>query len=294
MPLNVFVLSVCACPQEDLPQLEQLGASLLAVWRRHISSSRGGRMCTPLLLTADLLLSRTALRDLQPPASAFPEQLLELVREEAKGCTDVPRLHAAAGVLCQLAGLEEPVRSGALRSALIMLANRYPKVGWAATYSCLRCLAKHQILLGRCSTASLALIYPLPNQSTYPPTCTLRHTPQFPYWLQVRRYAAEQLYTMLLTFEPAADCSQDVEAAMELISATAWDGPLAAVRPARAQVFRLFGLPEPVALPAAAAAAEGSGRGGGQQNGGPAAAAAAGVDENASYQALLTHNLRGL
>ena len=81
---------------------------------------------------------------------------------------------------------------------------------------------------------------------------------------------------------------------MELISATAWDGPLAAVRPARAQVFRLFGLPEPVALPAAAAAAEGSGRGGGQQNGGPAAAAAAGVDENASYQALLTHNLRGL
>ena len=129
--------TIYACLQEDLPQLEQLGASLLAVWQRHISS-RGGRMCTPLLLTADLLLSRTALRDLQPPASAFPQQLLELVREEGKGCTDVPRLHAAAGVLCQLAGLEEPVRSGALRSALIMLANRYPKVGgFCNTYSCL-------------------------------------------------------------------------------------------------------------------------------------------------------------
>lgn len=64
-----------ACPstrQEDLPQLEQLGSSLLALWRRH---RRGGRMCTPLLLTADLLLSRTALRDLQPPESSFPEQV---------------------------------------------------------------------------------------------------------------------------------------------------------------------------------------------------------------------------
>ena len=51
------------------------------------------------------------------------------MREEAKGCADVPRLHAAAGVLCQLAGGAEPVRGAALRSAAIMLANRYPKVG---------------------------------------------------------------------------------------------------------------------------------------------------------------------
>ena len=41
----------------------------------------------------------------------------------------MPRLHAAAGVLCQLAGGEEPVRGGALRSALLLLGNRYPKVG---------------------------------------------------------------------------------------------------------------------------------------------------------------------
>lgn len=58
--------------QEDLPQLEQLGGNLLALWRRH---RRSGRMCTPLLLSADLLLSRTALRDLQPPESSFPEQV---------------------------------------------------------------------------------------------------------------------------------------------------------------------------------------------------------------------------
>lgn len=45
-----------------------------------------------------------------------------------RGCTDVPRLHAAAGVLCQVASLAEPVRSGALCSALLLLGNRYPKV----------------------------------------------------------------------------------------------------------------------------------------------------------------------
>ena len=70
--------------QEDLSQLEQLGASLLGVWRRHRQAgSRGagaagagaGRLATPLLAAADLLLSRTALRDLQPPGSAFPEQV---------------------------------------------------------------------------------------------------------------------------------------------------------------------------------------------------------------------------
>lgn len=65
----------------------------------------------------------------EPPCHHTALQLLELVQQDMRGCTDVSRLHAAAGVLCQLAGLAEPVRSGALRSALILLANRYPKVG---------------------------------------------------------------------------------------------------------------------------------------------------------------------
>ncbi|KAL4858426.1 Tubulin-folding cofactor D [Chlorella vulgaris] len=176
--------------QEDLPRLETLGSSLLAVWRRHRG---GGRMCTPLLLVADLLLSRTALRDLQPPGSSFPGQLLELVREEIKGCSDVQRLHAAAGVLCQLASLEEPVRGDALRAALLLLGNRYPKV---------------------------------------------------------RRYAAEQVYTMLLTFEPADDGSQDVEAAMELPNHSAGNSvfasmvvaALSAAQPASHLSRQFFGL----------------------------------------------------
>lgn len=107
---------------------------------------------------------------------------------------------------------------------------------------------------------------------------------------QVRRYAAEQAYTLLLTWEPADDGSQDADAAAELVLATPWDGPLAAVRPARAQVFSLMGLPEPVP------GAPGGGAGGRGQHEAAAGAAAqaAGGDENASYQALLTHVQRGL
>lgn len=213
--------------------------------------------------------------------------MLELVREEVKGCTDVPRLHAAAGVLCQLAGGTEPVRSGALRSALILLANRYPKVGgWASRLAKLPAdLHGFWVALLTCSHEVDSFHLRFQSSPTALPfSCCLSAS------TQVRRYAAEQLYTMLLTFEPAEDGSQDVEAAMELVEGTAWDGPLAAVRPARAQVFRLLSLPEPAPVAAAEGAAAGQqGDGGQQQNGAPPV-----QDDNASYSALLTHTLRGM
>ena len=101
----------------------------------------------------------------------------------------------------------------------------------------------------------------------------------------MRRYAAEQLYTLLLALEPDEGGTQDAEGAMALVEATAWDGPLAAARDARAQAFRLLGLPEPVAVGGGAAAAAAEQRAAAQQQA---------VDENASYAALLTHAMRGL
>jgi hypothetical protein len=86
---------------------------------------------------------------------------------------------------------------------------------------------------------------------------------------------------MLLTFEPADDGSQDVEAAMELVSATAWDGPMDCVREARAQVFACLGLAAPVVTAQPAPAQQGNG-------------VAPSADENASYAALLSHTLRGM
>jgi hypothetical protein len=102
-------------------------------------------------------------------------------------------------------------------------------------------------------------------------------------FLQVRRYAAEQIYTMLLVLAPAEDGSQDVDAAMELLSSTAWDGPLDAVRKARSQVFSCFGLAEPVTVTARPPSA-----------GGLVDTQIASADENASYAALLTHTQRGM
>ena len=94
---------------------------------------------------------------------------------------------------------------------------------------------------------------------------------------------------MLLAFEPAPSpdgVDMDVEAASDLLSQTAWDGALPAVREARARVFAALGLPEPTMVGGAAAGEGASAAGGG---GGAVAA-----DENASYGALLAHAARGM
>ena len=49
--------------------LEEVGAALLAVWRRN---ARSARLATPLLRLADTLLASAGLGHLQPPSSAFP------------------------------------------------------------------------------------------------------------------------------------------------------------------------------------------------------------------------------
>ena len=110
--------------------LEGLVAALLAAWQRH---ARSPRMATPLLATADVLLAATPLRAaLSGPGGGAPPpwaaQLLAAVQGEVRGCGDVPRLHAAAGVLCQLAAGPEPLRGDALRAATALLGSRYPKV----------------------------------------------------------------------------------------------------------------------------------------------------------------------
>ena len=151
-----------AAQQLDAAGCAGLAASLLAAWCAHAAA---GRLCTPLLLTAEVLISRTPLAEVQrlppgPPASpgqqpagrdasppqhaslaseasaeadpgtsSFPAQLLSAVREAVRGCTDIPRLQAGVAVLCQLASSAgSAVGREALRAALLLLANRYPKV----------------------------------------------------------------------------------------------------------------------------------------------------------------------
>jgi hypothetical protein len=130
--------AVQAMSELDMEGMEGVGAALMRVWEQQ---GRVGRLCTPMLMLVDVLLSRTDMRDLRPPASPFPQQLLTTVNSAVVGCTDVPRLHAAAAVLCQLVDMPPPVRQGALAGALSLLGNRYPKVRvawlfWYASSSC--------------------------------------------------------------------------------------------------------------------------------------------------------------
>ena len=57
--------------------------------------------------------------------------LLALVRDECRGCKDVPRLLAAASCLSNLAGASGPVRRGALTALLNMV--RGSRLMWSPT-----------------------------------------------------------------------------------------------------------------------------------------------------------------
>lgn len=252
--------------------LKAFGDDFEALWSRNVQSSR---LALPLLTTAELVLNRTDLGvELQPPNSQFTRKILQLTLTEISGCKDVPRLHAAAGTLCALAAATAAacsslsgssgggkneillVQREALAGALGLLGNRYPKV---------------------------------------------------------RRYTAEQLYTTLLAWDvdeneeeeeknvaqggddAGAAGGVDVDAALELLSDTAWDGSADKVRPARIAMYTCLGMEAP--RPSSASSL-GRNNNIAAVDGGYGAAVINGTsvreDENASY-ATLIHNIeRGL
>jgi hypothetical protein len=231
-----------------------------------------------LLVTAALLVARTPLRALQPPGSAFPEALLGIATSAARGCTSIPCLEACAALLCEVAGsAEAPAGGAALGAAVVMLGNRYPRVSQQQ-----RLGAGAMPPWALCSQAgpagssggggggSRAALSGRVRSEPLATHCAL----------QVRRTVAERLYTLLLLIDHDA-VEGDPEEAMELLASTAWDGPLASVRPARAKLASFLGLRPP------AEAAHGGG-------GAAAEAKAGGSDENASYAALIDHVSRFL
>jgi hypothetical protein len=88
-----------------------------------------GRVTLPLLRTANALFDRGNVAAAGGAAAfAATEELLECVRQEVRGCKDIPRLQAAGSLLCHLSVLGEPTRSGAFKAILSLLGNRYPRV----------------------------------------------------------------------------------------------------------------------------------------------------------------------
>ncbi|KAK9846640.1 hypothetical protein WJX81_008203 [Elliptochloris bilobata] len=154
-----------ALADADDGALEDVGAALLAVWRR---SARSPRLATPLLRLADTLFAHAGLGRLQPPASAFPGELLGVVAAETRGCRDVARLRAAASCLCHLVAGGGATQYGALQALLGLLASRLPRV---------------------------------------------------------RADTAEALYMQLLAMDEGELPGSNLPTAMDLLTATAWDGP---------------------------------------------------------------------
>lgn len=245
--------------------LKAFSDDFVALWSRNVQSSR---LALPLLTTAELLLNRTDLAvEMQPATSVFSSKILQLTLTEISGCKDVPRLHAAAGTLCALAAAASASSSSSGSSD--DGKNENLRVQSEA-------LAGALGLLG----------------NRYP---------------KVRRYTAEQLYTTLLAWdveenEEENDAQRsddgagggvvDVDAALELLSETAWDGSADIVRPARIAMYTCLGM-----RPPAPSSASSLGRNSTAALNGDSGAEGSiklREDENASY-ATLIHNLeRGL
>lgn len=100
---------------------------------------------------------------------------------------------------------------------------------------------------------------------------------------QVRKQAAEQLYVQLMTVEEMGLYDEDcLEAAYDVLTEVAWDGPVEQVKTARAQLLQIFKLDALDCRSSTAAAELQQSRQVGSKR----------ADENASYQALINDGSR--
>lgn len=100
------------------------------------------------------------------------------------------------------------------------------------------------------------------------------------FW-QVRKQAAEQLYVQLMTVEDTGVYDEAcLDAAFDILTEVAWDGPIENVKAARSQLLHIFQLSAPESNKATAEL----------QHLKPVSGKRA--DENASYQALINDGSR--
>ena len=199
----VDALSLSSQNGHDTSNMLGIGDLFVAVWQRHCRSSR---MALPLLTTAELLLNRTDVVSNSSNAVGILESILALTQAEIEGCRDVARLHAGAATLCAVAS-----------------ASSFLSV--SPTFSSSR---PSRSLTNKALSGAVKLI-----GNRYP---------------KVRRYAAEQVYTTLLAWDEeyhGTDTDgggRDVDAALDILSETAWDGSSDMVRPAQRTLLEYLGL----------------------------------------------------
>jgi hypothetical protein len=121
---------------------------------------RSLRLSLPLIKTAALLITHASFSDVPVPSSvaetaaaatpaaaaatangdgkqpaaagstcSFAWSVLQLLKQELRGCSDVPKLLEGAALMAQLACIGD-CSAAAIQSVLVLLVNRFPKVSW--------------------------------------------------------------------------------------------------------------------------------------------------------------------
>lgn len=106
-------------------QLERLASTLLALFEAHRFDDR---VIVPLMKTMDMLLKNDIFYFLSTGKHSFSARLLQLVKAEVNKSSDVGKLKLGIELLILLLGFDDPVRPLALRSIVMLLGHKYPKV----------------------------------------------------------------------------------------------------------------------------------------------------------------------
>ena len=224
-------------------ELTALGDDLLALLEDHKEEDR---LAVPLLRTAQLLVEAKRLDPLlHSAAAAFGEKLLGGVRGVTRGSKEVGTLIVGLSVqILLLPYAQGALLSDLLRSCVLLLAHRYPKVRKAAADQ----LYLHLLTYGDPGPLSAP---PPPEPPKAELTCGFEEVAaeEEPKAAEVEAAAPAE--------PPAAVDPGRLDALMSLLLETPWlSGVEGHARPARYTMLELLQLPQPLVAAAPAAKAK--------------------------------------
>jgi hypothetical protein len=110
---------------KNFRQLEMLASSFITLFEAH---THDDRVTIPLLKTVDMLLKNDILYFLTVKQHSFAARLLQCVRTEVNKTNDVGKTRLCIELLVLLLAFDDPVRPAALRSIVMLVGHKYPKV----------------------------------------------------------------------------------------------------------------------------------------------------------------------
>ena len=185
------------------------------------SSENNDRVILPLLKTLDKLLRNGVFEPLMSGNS--PElalKLLESIKNESKTSTNVIKIKACIDILAHLLQFEDPIRPDALKSLVIFLGHKYPRV------------RKH--------SAELLYVQFLSDSHSVGPSID-----QVAYSQQLKDDPSSPRVARCGLVRNAGD----LEKAQEILTTTPWDGPMPRAREQRLLLCTLLDLKVQIRAP---------------------------------------------